>query len=350
MRRCKNCGAELNDDCLFCTECGKSIPQGLVCPHCGASVNEGDIFCSECGKNINEVSVEQSEEQESPKTPDVSESNTSKKILTIIVAVFVLAILGGGWWSYKSSKEEVANTDSLLMANLGEVEDVEDVKLTKFRKSFTIKNVLNLVANPESKSAAQKCGLEFIYKDTQREELDESDYVDYYDIVYGYDVEKGNKNEGMGYIIKATSEHSCYFRYVRGQDDGYYLYFKDKADVDYLIDIAKDNGKCEISSPESENGWYRIYLLRSLSSYEVSETSDNIQSNMRICSKCGKKYDPQKEPISSNEYCYNDYPQTCKTCGKTYTINSSGTGACLGTCGPCYQRHLSGKIIEWATQ
>ena len=80
------------------------------------------------------------------------------------------------------------------------------------------------------------------------------------------------------------------------------------------------------------------------------ETSDNLQSNMRICRKCGKKYDPQKETISSNDYCYDDYPQTCKTCGKTYTINSSGSGACLGTCGPCYQRHLSGKVIEWATQ
>ena len=42
MKKCPYCGAQVNDDSHFCTECGKPIPQGNVCPHCGASVNEGD--------------------------------------------------------------------------------------------------------------------------------------------------------------------------------------------------------------------------------------------------------------------------------------------------------------------
>ena len=53
MKKCPNCGAQVNDDSLFCTECGKPISQGSVCPHCGASVNEGDAFCQNCGKSIN---------------------------------------------------------------------------------------------------------------------------------------------------------------------------------------------------------------------------------------------------------------------------------------------------------
>ena len=50
MKKCSYCGAQMNDDSLFCTECGKPIPQGCVCPHCGASMNEGDVFCQSCGQ------------------------------------------------------------------------------------------------------------------------------------------------------------------------------------------------------------------------------------------------------------------------------------------------------------
>lgn len=54
MKKCYNCGIELPDDCLFCTECGKPISQDNVCPYCGASVNEGDVFCQNCGKCLYE--------------------------------------------------------------------------------------------------------------------------------------------------------------------------------------------------------------------------------------------------------------------------------------------------------
>lgn len=54
MIKCPYCSAQVNDDSLFCTECGRPIPQGKVCPHCGASVNDGDVFCHSCGKRIND--------------------------------------------------------------------------------------------------------------------------------------------------------------------------------------------------------------------------------------------------------------------------------------------------------
>ena len=55
MKKCPYCSAQMNDDSLFCTECGKPIPQGNVCPHCGASVNDGDTFCQNCGKKIDGI-------------------------------------------------------------------------------------------------------------------------------------------------------------------------------------------------------------------------------------------------------------------------------------------------------
>ena len=57
MKKCLYCGTLVNDDCLFCTECGKELPKETVCPHCGAIVNEGDVFCTECGKELSKVNV-----------------------------------------------------------------------------------------------------------------------------------------------------------------------------------------------------------------------------------------------------------------------------------------------------
>ena len=54
---CANCGAELDEDFLFCTECGtpvaKTAASGEVendtCRGCGALVEKGMRFCTECG-------------------------------------------------------------------------------------------------------------------------------------------------------------------------------------------------------------------------------------------------------------------------------------------------------------
>lgn len=50
MRTCSNCGAPLDNDALFCTECGtKAAPMGMQCPNCGAGVENNSAFCPECG-------------------------------------------------------------------------------------------------------------------------------------------------------------------------------------------------------------------------------------------------------------------------------------------------------------
>ena len=69
MKKCPNCGTQLNDDVLFCTECGNQIPQSNVCPHCGASVNKGDAFCQNCGKKVDEVPASIPEESVQKKCP-----------------------------------------------------------------------------------------------------------------------------------------------------------------------------------------------------------------------------------------------------------------------------------------
>jgi hypothetical protein len=71
------------------------------------------------------------------------------------------------------------------------------------------------------------------------------------------------------------------------------------------------------------------------------------------CRTCGKEFNPEEEYAvnglddpKSKEYCYGDYPQTCGTCGKRYTQNSTSSEyrkyVCFGTCGECYYKHLKG--------
>ena len=53
MRKCSNCGAPMDDDAIFCTECGtKAEAQGKVCPNCGAKVDDDSLFCTECGTKL----------------------------------------------------------------------------------------------------------------------------------------------------------------------------------------------------------------------------------------------------------------------------------------------------------
>ena len=89
MEKCPNCGAQVKDDSLFCTECGKPIPQGCVCPHCGASINEGDVFCQNCGKSINESPSEEII------INDEEKKSGFKKYLPYIIGAFVLLMVIG---------------------------------------------------------------------------------------------------------------------------------------------------------------------------------------------------------------------------------------------------------------
>ena len=52
MKKCPNCGVQMADDSLFCTNCGSKVPQTNTCPHCGVQIADGSRFCTGCGKSI----------------------------------------------------------------------------------------------------------------------------------------------------------------------------------------------------------------------------------------------------------------------------------------------------------
>ena len=166
MKKCPNCGTQLNDDVLFCTECGSQISQSNVCPHCGASVNKGDAFCQNCGKKVDEVPSSTPAESTQKKCSHCGASvndgdtfcencgkklieegidftsnnnqkqlhatieepsNKMKMIIPIVISVVAIA-LGGGWWYWKSTqsskeKNSIATIDTVNVEAIDSVKD-----------------------------------------------------------------------------------------------------------------------------------------------------------------------------------------------------------------------------------
>lgn len=177
MKKCPNCGAHIDDNSQFCTECGKSIPQGYVCSHCGALVSNDDVFCQNCGSKVEGDSGQRASSATAPEQKhcphcgtavsigsvfcencgrnmvdgssvsnmnfqnqmynETESSSQNKIVIPIVIGLFVLALAGGGWWYYNSYKPkmnglvvDLNNNDSI--ANEQEVfeENVDSFEAT----------------------------------------------------------------------------------------------------------------------------------------------------------------------------------------------------------------------------
>lgn len=147
MRECPNCKTMLEDDELFCHECGtkqeieenvapneEAAPLEKKCIHCGETIEEDSAFCPYCGESqtVEEVKepepeVEKepaSEEEPEPKqeenpapeenaepeeTPvqealeehphyDLEDEPKSKKWIWILLVVLLIGVIGGGYY------------------------------------------------------------------------------------------------------------------------------------------------------------------------------------------------------------------------------------------------------------
>ena len=126
MRQCSHCGASLDDDAMFCTECGTKadVSSKSKCPSCSAELDADSVFCTECGTRLERVPtsvppptlastqstslqqpvIQQTTavgESSSELTSDEQEETMSKTtLIAIIIAVAVLLIGVGGYLYY----------------------------------------------------------------------------------------------------------------------------------------------------------------------------------------------------------------------------------------------------------
>ena len=139
MKTCPNCGAQIDDNSLFCTECGKQIPQGNVCPHCGASVSDGDAFCQSCGRNVSNGSSTPNANFQTQATYAPKSSSRNKMILPLIIGgvAFVMLILAGGAvWYFLNNQKNKYSLEGLakVVNNL----DKDDDKIGSFHEGFAL--------------------------------------------------------------------------------------------------------------------------------------------------------------------------------------------------------------------
>ena len=80
MKQCSNCGLNFDDDMIFCANCGSQLSN--------AQQNESDTQ-----NGVADMEVEQ---QNYMPQPNVKKKTSSKIVIAIIIAVFVIGAVGGG--------------------------------------------------------------------------------------------------------------------------------------------------------------------------------------------------------------------------------------------------------------
>ena len=92
--KCKYCNAEIEQDAQFCTNCGKDLSKFKRCVSCGELLDRDTEFCPFCGTK--QTLEEQNLPEGMAEPLQLEEKKGSKKWLWAVIAVILLAIIGGG--------------------------------------------------------------------------------------------------------------------------------------------------------------------------------------------------------------------------------------------------------------
>lgn len=137
MKKCIFCGAPLDDDSQFCTNCGKKVePQGKMCPLCGAEIEDDAAFCSKCGMRLDaqteppaatpQMVIPETSSQEEEIVYECEEEK-GRKWWYIIGGIIVIALVALGCFFY-SPKQEPQKDDSVELTPEKETSFVELIK------------------------------------------------------------------------------------------------------------------------------------------------------------------------------------------------------------------------------
>lgn len=98
---CKECGAKLDDDAVFCMNCGVKIldtQNKKICPNCEAAIVDDAFFCMKCGTKLDstaEIETYNLTNSQKEKTVKSNKEEIDPDLIAIIkvIAVFVVILL-----------------------------------------------------------------------------------------------------------------------------------------------------------------------------------------------------------------------------------------------------------------
>lgn len=186
MRKCPNCNAVVEDDSLFCANCGEKLPQvenevpssdsGKRCPNCNAVIDEDSVFCVNCGHKLKQDDNSEPTPQSGKRCPNCNavidedsvfcancgfklkngnnytpideetKEEKSKWWLYALIGVIVVVIAGGGlyYWTQSTSSEsfvaETAPTDS-IKPDVKENAEIDSEETKKKRRDELVAQV-----------------------------------------------------------------------------------------------------------------------------------------------------------------------------------------------------------------
>ena len=273
MEKCLFCGAPLDDDAIFCSNCGKKIePQGKICPQCGAKVGTDSVFCAKCGTRLDaqEVSpmapIEEKEEQEY----DWEEEN-NKTWWYVIGGIVLFALAGlGSYYAFKhfdkTDNEEI--TELTSEANAPTQEDFVADSINEFKEevstfdpsgeSFSINSNVDVAKacfNIINDFGRNNSYCEYFLFDITHDGIPElwirygADWIDTQLDVFSF-------NNGIKLIYHEKAGHTSHYIYLIGQD--------------YILGHYQHMGSVSIKKISFKNGTFHSEYI-----YNGSDLSDD---------------------------------------------------------------------------
>ena len=304
------------------------------CKNCGTKLDDGAKFCPKCGNPTSDEVVAPKSDDNDKDNEDAQ--NTKIGCISIIVIILLIGFIANKCGSDDDTKAtDDANAPKTEQAtNEGAKEEPEQGKQEEVHRDFFEKGYEYSATFRVNRkqgyglSANYKYKLK-IYNDGTTEIVEEiigDEFPGHPAELYTCKIDKKSES----YRDVAANWYEVKFH----NNDMLHV------DNDGNIIILRVNGNDKTIQEAVTSGDCRF-----------GKFSKNKLDNSKkyICRTCGKEFIPEKQAIVNEEYCYEDYPQTCGTCGKTYTINTDGKSACKGTCSDCSSRHTSVSIYESVT-
>lgn len=163
-------------------------------------------------------------------------------LLTAAVALAVTSCNMNGKGQTQAGDATAA--DSVTAAGIAERQTADG---TSTETIIEAERLITLLGEPESEEQAKACGLTLVYNEDLEEEgglesgLEGADNITTKVIVYGKDIEKGEKQE-FYYALKCLSDHACYFLYQSDTSMQAKLAFKDEGDANRFVESLMDYG------------------------------------------------------------------------------------------------------------